>query len=152
MFTASRLSGNCIGGYYDDDDEFVANTEGIIALCEGLKGSSVTSLECAAATSSRVFAFVSAPADKHMCPLTVPPPVPRSIARNYIEDEGASALAAILKETQITKLKCATTRQCSLSCQRPLTRSIAYTHSPLARTVSTGTTSESRAPPRSPRS
>ena len=49
MFTASRLSGNCIGGYYDDDDEFVANTEGIIALCEGLKGSAVTSLECAAA-------------------------------------------------------------------------------------------------------
>ena len=38
------------------------------------------------------------------CPLTVPPPVPRSIARNHIGDEGASALAAILKETQITTL------------------------------------------------
>ena len=47
MFTASRLSGNCIGWYYDDDREFVATTEGIIALCEGLKGSSVTSLDLA---------------------------------------------------------------------------------------------------------
>ena len=49
-FPASRLGGNLIGGYYDDDDEFVADTEGIIALCEGLKGSAVTSLGCAAAT------------------------------------------------------------------------------------------------------
>ena len=48
VFTASRLSDNSIGGCYDDDGEFVANTEGIIALYEGLKGSSVTSLECAA--------------------------------------------------------------------------------------------------------
>jgi len=36
-------------------------TEGITKLCEGLKGSTVTSLECAAAPL--VFAFVSAPAD-----------------------------------------------------------------------------------------
>ena len=50
VFTAARLSNNRLGGYYDDDDEFVANTEGIIALCEGLKGSAVTSLGCAAAT------------------------------------------------------------------------------------------------------
>ena len=35
--------------------------EGITKLCEGLKGSAVTSLKCAAAP--RVFAFVSAPAD-----------------------------------------------------------------------------------------
>ena len=50
MFTASRLSGNSIGGYYDNDSgEFVVTTEGIIALCEGLMGSAVTSLECAAA-------------------------------------------------------------------------------------------------------
>ena len=74
-----------------------------------------------ARTSSQVFAFLSAPADTHMCPLTVPPPVPRSIGNNRIGDEGASALAAILKETQITNLKCAATRQCSLSCQCPLT-------------------------------
>ena len=55
----------------------------------------------------QVFAFVSAPTDTHMCPLTAPPPVPRSIGLNFIGDEGASALAAILKETQITNLKCA---------------------------------------------
>ena len=48
-FTASRLGDNSIGGYYNDDGEFVSNTDGIIALCEGLKGSAVTSLECAAA-------------------------------------------------------------------------------------------------------
>ena len=60
MFTASRLSGNSIGGYYDNDSgEFVVTTEGIIALCKGLKGSVVTSLECAA--TLQVFAFVSAP-------------------------------------------------------------------------------------------
>ena len=47
VLLCSRLGYNSIGGCYDDDDEFVANTEGIIALCEGLKGSSVTSLECA---------------------------------------------------------------------------------------------------------
>ena len=51
----------------------------------------------------------------------MPPPIPRSLCDNRIGDEGASALAAILKETQITNLKCAATRQCSLSCQCPLT-------------------------------
>ena len=40
----------------------IYTAEGINKLCEGLKGSSVTSLKCAAA--HRVFAFVSAPADK----------------------------------------------------------------------------------------
>ena len=40
--------------------------EGITKLCEALKGSAVTSLECAAAP--RVFAFASAPADTHLSP------------------------------------------------------------------------------------
>ena len=62
MFTASRLSDNLIGGYYDDkNDYFVATTEGIIALCEGLKGSSVTLLECAA--TPKFSLFVSVPID-----------------------------------------------------------------------------------------
>ena len=39
--------------------------EGITKLCEGLKGSAVTSLECAAAP--RVLAFVSAPLDMNSC-------------------------------------------------------------------------------------
>ena len=58
---ARSLEGNDLGGYYDEDDEFFATTEGIIALCEGLKGSAVTSLECAA--TPQVFAFLSAPID-----------------------------------------------------------------------------------------
>jgi hypothetical protein len=51
-FTASRLGRNSIGGYYKghkDRGLFVSITDGIVALCEGLKGSAVTSLECAAA-------------------------------------------------------------------------------------------------------
>ena len=43
------------------------------------------------------------------CPLTVPPPIPRSIGDNRIGDEGASALAAILNETMISELECAAT-------------------------------------------
>ena len=49
VFAASRLGSNGIGGHHDDG-EFISNTDGVMALCEGLKGSSVTSLECAAAT------------------------------------------------------------------------------------------------------
>ena len=92
MFTASRLSGNCIGGYYDDDDEFVANTEGIIALCEGLKGSAVTSLECAA--TPQVFAFLSAPIDS---PHHQPHSSARSLRSNDLGPKGAAALAEGLK-------------------------------------------------------
>ena len=44
------------------------------------------------------------------CPLTVPPPIPRSIGNNRIGAEGAAALAAVLKETMISYLKCAATR------------------------------------------
>ena len=57
-----------------------------------------------------MFAFVSAPADTHLCSNCAPTPIPRSIENNRIGDEGASALAAILKETQITTLKCDATR------------------------------------------
>ena len=39
--------------------------EGITALCEGLKGSAVTSLECAAAPI--VLVFLSAPVDTRAC-------------------------------------------------------------------------------------
>ena len=72
VITASRLRDNSIGGYckrlyYDDSDSdsdydrressptFISTPEGITALCEGLKGSSVTSLECAAAPSVRFY-------------------------------------------------------------------------------------------------
>jgi len=39
-----------------------------------------------------------------------PTPLARSLGGNKIGDKGASALAAILKETQITNLKCAAAR------------------------------------------
>ena len=48
-------------------------------------------------------------------------PLARSLAGNRIGKEGVTALAAILKETKITDLKCAATPECSLLCQRPLT-------------------------------
>ena len=38
------------------------------------------------------------------------PPLACSIGYNHIGHEGASALAAILKETQITTLQCAATQ------------------------------------------
>ena len=47
-----------------------------------------------------MFAFVSAPADTRLLP-----PIPCSLGYNEIGDEGASALAAVLKETMITNLK-----------------------------------------------
>ena len=77
-------------------------TEGITKLCEALKGSAVTSLKC---TPPRVFACVSAPIDTPtFSPFPSCPFFACSISGNFIGAEGASALAAILKETQITTL------------------------------------------------
>ena len=50
------------------------------------------------------------------------PPLTRSLDENNIGVKGTSALAAVLKETKITTLGCAPTRQCSPFCERPLTR------------------------------
>jgi hypothetical protein len=66
----------------------------------------ISDLECAAALA---FAFLSAPIDTPT--LTIPtPPLARSLGGNMIGDQGASTLAAILKETKITSLGCAATR------------------------------------------
>ena len=46
---------------------------------------------------------------------------------NSIGAEGASELAAILKETQITTLGCAPAPYCSIQCQRPLTHGCSHT-------------------------
>ena len=59
--THGSLGSNQLCGL-DDRGRGTYTAEGITKLCEGLKGSAVTSLKCAAAP--RVFAFVSAPADK----------------------------------------------------------------------------------------
>ena len=82
--------------------------EGIIKLCEGLKGSALTSLRCAATPKCSPFC---------QRPLTLLPShrpnlthALHSIGYNEIGDKGASALAAILKETMISNLRCAATR------------------------------------------
>ena len=88
-FAASSLRDNGFGGYYDDEDTFISTTEGITALCEGLKKSSVTSLKCAAAPT--VFAFVSAPADT---PDLSPSPLclSRSLGNNNLDDSAKEAV------------------------------------------------------------
>jgi len=86
-----------------------------------------------------------------------------SLRYNQFGNEGASALAAVLKETKITNLECAAAPECSHLCQRPLTLLPSHkSHpcpypAPLAHqsqpypcfAVSGTTTSETRAPPRS---
>ena len=118
MFTVSRLSDNCIGGYYDviadyndyghnysdysddnfsehsNDYEFVANTGGIIALCEWLKGSSVTSLECAAPTPSVRLIVCQRPLPYLRSRLRSRA---RSLRDNCLGPEGGAALAEGLK-------------------------------------------------------
>ena len=49
-------------------------------------------------------------------------PLARSLGNNRIGDEGVTALAAVLKQTKVTNLKCAAAPSvCFLLCQRPLT-------------------------------
>ena len=97
--------------------------KGVTALAAILNETKITNLKCAAEDlrrRPRAFACVSAPIDTPT--LTVPIlPLARSLGGNGIGYEGASALAAILKETQITNLGCAAARECSRLCQRPLT-------------------------------
>ena len=76
------------------------------ALATILSKTMITNLECAAARECLLWC---------QCPLTCyadfltppPPPLARSLRGNAIRGKGASALAAILKETKITGLKCA---------------------------------------------
>ena len=59
--------------------------------------------------------------------LTVPIlPLANSIANNNIGAEGACTLTAILKETQIQELECATAPEHLLLCQCPLTRLVSH--------------------------
>jgi len=79
--------------------------------------------------------------------LTIPtPPLARSLGGNSIGAEGATALAAILKETQITNLRCAAAPECSLLCQCRLSHCFPP-HPSLA--VSDSITSDTREPLRS---
>ena len=77
--------------------------EGASALAAVLKETQISNLECAA---TRVFAFASTPLDKAAL---LPSSLARSLDGDNIGDRGASALAAVLNETRISQLKCATT-------------------------------------------
>ena len=83
----------------DDEGNGTYTAEGITKLCEGLKGSAVTSLRCA--TTPKCLLLCQRPLTR-TCSLALPTsPTLCSLFDNKIGDKGASALAAILKETQI---------------------------------------------------
>ena len=70
-----------------------------------LKETQITNLRCA--PSARMFAFASE-RPLTSCSLTIlAPPLTHSLGGKDIGVEGASALAAVLKETQIKHLGCA---------------------------------------------
>ena len=61
--TQSPYHGSVLGNQLcglDGHGSGTYTTEGITKLCEGLKGSAVTSLRCAPALALRAFAFLSA--------------------------------------------------------------------------------------------
>jgi hypothetical protein len=62
-------------------------------------------------------------------------PLAHRLGGNTIGAEGATALAAILKETQITNLRCAAAPECLLLCQCPLTRKQTLCGSPSCTTL-----------------
>ena len=110
--TTLELGDNNIGGQYDKKCQFVSNTEGIIALCEGLKGSAVTSLECAAAPKclpfcQRPLTLLSSPPflcslqDNRLCGMG-----PFSGEGTYTV-EAMTKLCEALKGSAVTSLKCA---------------------------------------------
>jgi hypothetical protein len=147
-FTASRLGANSIGGYYNDDREFVSNTDGIIALCEGLKGSAVTSLECAAAP--KCLPFCQRPLTRLLS--HYPHPTPRSQSPRQ-HNRRPGRLRARCRpqgdEDHPSRVRCCPIVFAFVHCQRPLTHAPAISLPP-SLTVSDSMTSEPRAPPRSP--
>ena len=76
-------------------------TEGITALCEGLKQSNVTSLRCGACIlNMRVIAVLIAQLTL-VCIIFVF----CSLAGNLLQVEGTKIIAAVLKDTHISNLK-----------------------------------------------
>ena len=103
---ACRLAYNTIGGYYDDEGDFVFTiTEGITALCEGLKASAVTSLECAAAPNLHADCTqYHCPADSQKCSALAEDlhvaRFRRSLRNNQLRDKGWTALFKALCENK----------------------------------------------------
>ena len=76
-------------------------TEGITALCEGLKQSTVTSLRCGACILNMRAIAVLITQLTLVCILFVF----CSLAGNLLKVEGTKAIAAVLKDTKISNLK-----------------------------------------------
>ena len=69
-----------------------------------------------------VLTFVSAPLTRLLSHSSLLSPIPCSLDDNDIGPKGASALAAVLKETMISNLKCAAApAKCSFVSAHPLT-------------------------------
>jgi hypothetical protein len=128
------LSRNHLCGLYKDDGGNIQGTytaEGITKLCEGLKGSSMTSLECAADTPTGSY-FYQRPLTRLSTCLRSRA---RSLRRNELGPEGATALAEGLKgNSTLQSLEYATRartrpRECLLLSQRPLTCRLSH-HAP----------------------
>ena len=116
--TSLILDGNCLCGVYQEFNERTQSIEemgtyttaGFTELCEALMCSAVTSLRCVGAARARL----SASARKHtragvVCDITTClSSLCHSLYRNDICDNGVKSLAAVLKNTKITRLKCAT--------------------------------------------
>ena len=90
--------------------EGIYTTEGITKLCEGLKGGAVTSLKCA--TAQQCLLSCQRPLTRlpirHALPLR--PSLAQSRRDQHRSQGRLRARAASLKETQITKLRCAAPR------------------------------------------
>ena len=98
--------------------------EGATALAGILNETKITDLKCAAAPA--VFAFMSAPIDTatpHLCSLAYNQlcGLDDNGRGNYTA-EGITKLCEGLKGSAVTSLECAAAPECSLPCQRPLTR------------------------------
>ena len=108
------LADNSIGGYWDNNLRQIVHTvEGITALYDGLKGSAVTSLTCAAAPNLHADCTQRhSPADPQKCsapaahfsPHVIPPSL-GSLNGNELGVEGAKAIAAVLKDAQLSTLR-----------------------------------------------
>ena len=119
---ARSLSWNELGPKGNGADKFA------FSLAEGLKGNSaLQSLQYAtrARARAREGLLLRLRPLTRLFSLCFHPALSRRLEGNNIGAEGASALAAVLKETKIAELKCAWRRPsvCLLSCQRPLSTS-----------------------------
>ena len=93
--TELNLEGHCVG------------VPGAIVLSKLLpSAAALTSLRCAPA-APKCSRSCQRPLTRLLSHHMPAPPLARSLRKNYIGVQGASALAAILKDTKITTLKCA---------------------------------------------